>query len=318
MSGLIFAEGIGYGHASRQSMFSNKLGIPIMTFGSGAEYCKMNSLNFIEIPSPYQLVIKDKVNVATGISDLLKFLKPEVLKTIRTHFEDADFVIVDGAFLGLVIAILTNKPHIYVTNDTSTLIGIHGPIEKKVFGSISKRVLEEEKIIVPDFSPPFAITLDNLDPKVDVTFAGPFIEKKVQKPMDKKILSGLSMKKLIEPILGDSVYFANEGLGSYFESSEVVITHGGHTTIMEALSFGKPIIAVVEKAFIERFNNAKRLEQLEVGILIEKDKLTAKTLEAALDYVPSLNKSRLACFRKNFDKYNPFEIVTNHINALKS
>ena len=161
MKALIFSEGNGYGHAARDSIISRHFGFPIMTFGKGAEFCRLNGMDFIEVPQPYVIkTVKEKVGFATDIKDLLSFLRPASLAKIESHFRKVDLVIADGSPLGLAIAGLARKKAIYITNDTSALIGVHGKLERKIAGSLLDRVMLSARIImVPDFPPPLTVTL---------------------------------------------------------------------------------------------------------------------------------------------------------------
>ena len=54
----------------------------------------------------------------------------------------------------------------------------------------------------------------------------------------------------------------------YLKSSEVVIAPGGHSTIMEALSFGIPILSFPDKEHREQENNAKVIEEKGYGMML--------------------------------------------------
>lgn len=99
MKGLIFSEGNGYGHVARDCILSEHFNFPIMTFGKGAGYCKKNSIDFIEIPSPYRILSeKGKVKIATDYSGLIGLFQPDVLSQMGEQFGKMDMVIVDGAY----------------------------------------------------------------------------------------------------------------------------------------------------------------------------------------------------------------------------
>ena len=49
------------------------------------------------------------------------------------------------------------------------------------------------------------------------------------------------------------------------KSSHIVIAPGGHSTIMECLSFGKPTMSFPDMFHSEQQNNARRLDELKVG-----------------------------------------------------
>ncbi|AEH06339.1 MJ1255/VC2487 family glycosyltransferase [Methanothermococcus okinawensis] len=53
-----------------------------------------------------------------------------------------------------------------------------------------------------------------------------------------------------------------------------IVCHGGHSTLMEAISFGKPVITIPDLDHPEQENNAKKINELKCGIA-----LSHKTLE---------------------------------------
>lgn len=52
----------------------------------------------------------------------------------------------------------------------------------------------------------------------------------------------------------------------YIKAADVIIAPGGHSTIMEALSFGKPILSFPDMSHPEQEKNAKRVHELGVGM----------------------------------------------------
>lgn len=302
MKALIFAEGNGFGHASRDSIISEKFNFPIMTFGNGAQFCKMNDIDLIEIPAPYTIKkVKNRVKIVTNPGEILKLANPKTIQSIKEHFADYDYIIVDGSPLGLAISMAMKKKAIYITNDTSSLVGINGKVSKKVAASLYNQILSyPEKIVIPDFSPPLTVTSKNLNPNLPMVFSGPLVKKRKQISHKKKIIVAGRLEEELRPFLGDDALYGNtvEHLSSYYRDCEVVICHGGHTTIMEALSFGKPVIVIENSKHTERYNNALVLEEKNVGIVLEKYILTRESLHSAIEYAKTLDHSRLSLYKK--------------------
>jgi predicted glycosyltransferase len=319
MKGLIFSEGNGYGHAARDGLISKYFGFPIMTFGKGAEYCKKNDIELIEIPTPYEIKSKkDIVEIVTSPTGLAKFLKPGTLAKIRYEFLKVDYIIVDGSPLGLAIAALVGKPTIYITNDTAALVGVRGTIQRKVAFSFLKTILKYTKsIIVPDFPPPLSITTLNLDSSLPLVFAGPFIKKPKQVRHKKKYVVVGPMENAIRSILGDAAVYGSEvdDPRQFYSDAELIISHGGHTTIMEALSYGKPIICIVNPNYSERVNNAMMLERRDVGIMLDERTLCRETLVCAIELAPTLNRNRLALYKRTAEKLDSLKTVERQIIA---
>ncbi|ACV23872.1 MJ1255/VC2487 family glycosyltransferase [Methanocaldococcus fervens] len=57
------------------------------------------------------------------------------------------------------------------------------------------------------------------------------------------------------------------------KNAEIVVSHGGHSTIMEALSFGKPLIVIPDLDHPEQGNNAKKVHELGCGIALSYKEL---------------------------------------------
>ncbi|MDY6865646.1 MAG: glycosyltransferase family protein [Halobacteriota archaeon] len=52
----------------------------------------------------------------------------------------------------------------------------------------------------------------------------------------------------------------------YIKASDLVIAPGGHSTMMECLSFGKPLLSFPDMLHTEQQNNAERIEELKLGM----------------------------------------------------
>lgn len=311
MKGLIFSEGNGYGHAARDKIIAERFGFQMMTFGKGAEYCMQRSMDFIEIPPPYEIKTgKGKVTLVSDPSDIIGFLKPDVLALINSHFRKADFIIVDGTPLGLALAMLARRKAVYITNDLSALVGMHGIIERRIALSTQDTLLRWAKaVIVPDFPPPMAITMLNLTARPKLDFVGPLVERPKQVRHGKKYLVSGALDGELRSALGErAVYGSDIGdMRPYYDEAELVICHGGHTTIMESLSFGKPVLCIVDRNYSERRNNAQTLERLGVGIHLDKDLLDSRSLAASIALAGTLDRKRLAIYKEMAEKTDPMD-----------
>ncbi|MFN7990929.1 MAG: glycosyltransferase [Candidatus Micrarchaeia archaeon] len=318
MKALIFSEGNGYGHAARDRIISEHFDFPLMTYGKGAEFCQNNSIDFIEIPSPYVIQSGRKVQIVSEPTDLIGFMKPDVLATIVNHFRKVDLVIVDGTPLGLAVAMFARKKTVYITNDTAALVGVHGVLEKKVANSFLKALLRSTSaIVVPDFAPPLSITLPNLNTSFPLVFAGPFVTKSEQISHGKEFLVPGNLAGELRPILGDrAVYGDQTDFSSCYEDADIVFSHGGHTTIMEALSFGRPVVSIVEKAYSERYNNSLMLERRDVGVALERSLLSEESLLCSIEYAKTLDKDRLQLYKRMSQMMDPVDSLRRIISSL--
>ncbi|MBN1170426.1 hypothetical protein JXA56_05345 [Candidatus Micrarchaeota archaeon] len=302
MKALIFAEGNGFGHVSRDSLIAKQYGFPIMTFGDGAKFCKERNIRLIEIPAPYALrPVENKVKIVANYRELAKMADQKVQKEILRHFHDYDRIIVDGSPLGIALSMLAGKKCVYITNDTSSLVGVNGYFSRTVARSLYSQILSyPEKIIIPDFPPPLTITKLNLNNEIPMVFSGPLVSIPKQRKHGKKVLVAGRLENLIKPVLGDSALYGNEleDLRPYLKSTEVVICHGGHTTIMEALACGKPVIVIEDENHHERYQNGLVLEKNNLGILLDRRMFSPAALQAAIALAKTSDRKKLAIYKK--------------------
>lgn len=306
MRSIIFAEGNGYGHVARDQILSDYLKIPIISFGKGAEYAKTHNLDLIEIPSPYKLSSdNDQINLTPNPIEIAKLFKPDVFAQLKTHFSNVDLVICDGTPLGILIAKILGKESIYISNDFSSFVGLGGRFRKRVAKGLLPSVLSFPKaLIVPDFPPPLSVSKLNLEINAPLMFCGPLISQVPQQKHGKQLLISGNLRSLVSSLIDPDIciYGSNSfDLKSGLDDCEVVICHGGHTTIMEALSYGKPVICIVDRMYSERYNNAKFLESFGVGVLLDSKNLTCESLTLAIEVAKLSDKQKLSLF-KNFSK----------------
>ncbi len=100
----------------------------------------------------------------------------------------------------------------------------------------------------------------------------------------------------------------------YLENSAMIITHGGHSTIMECLWAGVPIFGVPLPNICERVNNLKKIQKLGLGYYEFPNRLSSVGLEYYIDLTLEL-KDKV----KKFSKYvRKFDGVKNAVEYIKS
>ena len=65
-----------------------------------------------------------------------------------------------------------------------------------------------------------------------------------------------------------------------------IVCHGGHSTLMEAISFGKPVITIPDLYHPEQENNSRKIGDLKCGIVLSHVDLE-DTLEWAIEEMVS-------------------------------
>lgn len=90
-----------------------------------------------------------------------------------------------------------------------------------------------------------------------------------------------------------------------FQASDCVIMRGGHSTISKALTAGKPIISIPIINQTEQRQNAKRIEELGLGICINENELEKKILVSINNILSDNNYiSNLEEYKKRANNYN--------------
>lgn len=324
MNTLIFAEGNGFGHVSRDIVISKELGIPIMTYGMGAEYLKMRNHEFIEIPSPYKIENKGRTKILADIEGITKFFNPKISAHIVKKFKEVDFVIVDGSPLGLILASIAGKKSVLIANDLSSLVGFHG-IQRPIAKELNDLILAyPEQILVPDFPPPFTVTKYNLkdsDHIKKIRMIGCLIEKtkQIKHNCDYVVITtNLKLNEKIKSILGKKAIYSNEvgNVKQYYKNCKLVICHGGHTTITESLSYGKPVLVIYDDTYSERLNHVRFLEEMNVGVGIEEKLFREEYLNVLPEIIEYMDEEKLEIYSKLYTKFDPINEIKRTINEI--
>lgn len=77
---------------------------------------------------------------------------------------------------------------------------------------------------------------------------------------------------------------------------DIFITHGGLNSVQEGLSAGIPLIVIPQK--YDQFDNAKRIEELEAGLSLDKNKITVDLLKDAVNNI-NVNREK---FKKGIER----------------
>ncbi len=205
-----------------------------------------------------------------------------------------------------------------------------------------------EEILIPDFAPPYTICLPNLSHNRKIMkrtrFVGPLVafnadeiipaEKPNDKPYFVVSLGGHAYRKPLFDCIIEAArelpdvnfliftFFETENkpenvelkgmlpdIYSYLKTADYVIAQAGHSTAMEILSFGKPSIIVPDLNQIEQENNASRMGELEVSVVLTQDKLSKENMKDCIQKVMKEDK-----FKQNAQV---FATMSKDMNAKK-
>ncbi|ODS41993.1 MAG: hypothetical protein MSIBF_01190 [Candidatus Altiarchaeales archaeon IMC4] len=161
-----------------------------------------------------------------------------------------------------------------------------------------------EKVIIPDFPPPWTISKHNVEELGELLYySGPLVREKpeavkalnLKKPHILSLIGGFGYR---EKLLLDILEVARENTNldftliagpnvepikleghsdnveivghipntfSYLKAADLVIAPGGHSTMMECMTYGVPLISFPDMNHGEQENNAEQLNVLNVG-----------------------------------------------------
>lgn len=203
-------------------------------------------------------------------------------------------------------------------------------------------------VIVPDFPPPHTISGYNLKIPVSETdhyrFVGPIFDRDPSAvALEKEAIFAsfggepfkLPLYAMLREIADEmpdlrfEVFSTTPGLPEstenfqtfgyvpdlqpYLAKSRAAILHGGLTSLMEALSFEKPVVMIIDPYHPEQWNNARKIEEIGAGIMIRGDAVTKEALSGAVRQAVSLTPPNM---RELFSSANGREIVRTILEEL--
>ncbi|RLI88343.1 MAG: glycosyltransferase [Candidatus Altiarchaeales archaeon] len=321
----IFMCGEGLGHTSRCLAIGERFlkkghEVIFSAYGYSKEHIEKSGYKTLEIPSEIKLVgVSGSLDMRDSIEETLKGIDPlaypRVFNMIRK--EKPDIVISDSYFMSAVASKMQDIPLIFILNQTNIISffenrGIDVALVGKIVTRFSDVVLKyADRILIPDFPPPYTICAKNVPLKPEILekteFVGPLVRKKyrevkslslgrrhvfsmvggfgyrerlffnvistaeLKRDFNFTLVAGPNvdsehLKDKIDKI-GENVKvlsYVNDAL-PYIKGSDVIIAPGGHSTMMECLSFGKPLLSFPDMFHSEQQNNADMIEQLGVG-----------------------------------------------------
>ncbi len=277
-------NGIGLGHLHRDLPVMRELSkrhdVSASSFGLPHDVLKKDGeFDCTALPKIGDLSLnEEKIDVKMSIIDNMLRLKPLAIRTINDVLNEfnPELIVVDGYLLGAFVAKTRNIRIISITNCTNVwnVFPKFNPIFEKGSNMISKSIIDiSEKLIVPDFAPPYTISSRNIvyfGNEHKFAYVGPTeVIKNKRKGSEVPICMGGSdvkgngfseLKNCIEK-MGYSALLCNGKIDKaqvehLIEHAPFVVCHGGHTTIMNALSAGSPVISMPMQDYTERVNNS--------------------------------------------------------------
>jgi len=347
--------GIGLGHAWRCLAIADKLmkeGHEVLLSTHEPTFSKIKKLGYdIEKTEQEAKMIntnnefdpqKSVIETGKNIKNILSGLKTQ--NRIIKRF-DPDIILNDNYFSAAFVSIIRGKKYVYITNQTTQYQNVSGKLSNAINIMMRNIVKFSHLTVVPDFPKPYTICRDNINEfgmKEKFKYVGPVLPKypNSKKRIENMVLVYIAFKDIARKISrfaqeikgikflfvgADNDYrignvefrkFANNYY-EMLEKSVALITHGGHTTIMGAAVFGKPIIGISEKTFSERENNLRGVEKVGLGFRLYPSKINEKIFEESIEKILSRpyqkNAEKFSCLAKKYNGTKKIvEIVENY------
>jgi uncharacterized protein (TIGR00661 family) len=273
------------------------------------------------------------------------------LKHVRNLIIDnsIDLVISDTMYAALTAARIEKVHSLFITNQNRfATASDNNSTYWSMLGRIIEKYLEiPDSVIVPDFAPPHTISGYNLEieeeDKERYKFVGPLMDIRLS---DYSFSNGTIfasfggepfkipmygiLKEIAEerPFQTFEVFSTSNGLPEesdnfktfgyvsdiyeHLSKARIAIVHGGLTTLHEALLFRKPCVMIIDPYHPEQWNNARKIEEIGAGIIIEGNKLTKERLNEVIDRALAMtHPDYSSLFAEQDGKHNIHTIIKN-------
>ncbi len=298
--------------------------IKFMAYGKSMEFIKRYGYDVYETCPEIKLSGKDgkfdiKRSIFNNKYNPTKAVKREI-KIIKKY--NPDLIISDCKYSTVVASKFLKKPYYIITNQNYTRTQhkekyIVYPV-MKMLNVINKSA---KGVLIPDLPLPHTVCEYNLTELNNLTFVGPLIRYKLDDYEVERggyilsviggfeyrfrileLLSKVAEEKNLKVKMVCGSYDVAEKLKKIKKSKNITIIpiatdmenlikncsfmvcHGGHSTLMEAISFGKPVITIPDLDHPEQENNAKKIDKLGCGIVLSH-KTLANKLSSAIDEI---------------------------------
>lgn len=264
-----------------------------------------------------------------------------------------DCVVADTMYAALFAAVRARVPAIFMTNQNhfGNAAGDGKFIWRVLNVMVRRFIATADAVVIPDFAPPDTITGYNIQvPQCDAAryhFIGPVINSFFRDhPGTKETifvnfggepykapLYGMfrqaadrhpklcfevfsTSRGLPEPTTNFRVYGFVQDIHRHLARASVAVLHGGLTTLQEALSFGKPVVVIIDPHHPEQWNNARKIEAMRAGIVVNGERVTPEELCRAIKTAIAMNPPDLSKqFRDQDGKKNAWLLVKRLIAA---
>ncbi|HIH10175.1 MAG TPA: hypothetical protein HA254_05930 [Candidatus Diapherotrites archaeon] len=317
---LYYFCGEGLGHTTRTIAAGTQLAkyhdVTFASYGYAKEFLEKCGLEAFEVPSEIKLVgkagaldIKDSILTTVKRSSPTSFLRHvSIIDKFRP-----ELIISDSFYFPSLIAKTKHIPFWMVLNQTNVekFFSEHeesvrwiGNAVKKLNNSALSGV---DKLLIPDFAPPYTISSHNLvfTPKMigKVEYIGPLVRKNKSeiKARGRKnsvfaSIGGFGYRRQVldkltniarqmpeytfDLVAGPNAQSIQETKNvrahamvtdplTMMAKSSIVICGGGHSTIMESVCLSKPVLSIPDLFHFEQESNASQIQAMGLGARLD-------------------------------------------------
>ncbi len=303
--------GIGLGHARRSKLIAEnvKANIKFVSYERGYEYLggvRMEGYNY-RGKEAWSFLL----NLFGVIKDFNKIRKSyETLRRYASRFKP-DLIVADTEPITIHYARMNGKKHLTISNlplvldyfDELPVESASLKIQHKLVEKIEAYMEEEAAlVIVPSFKRrkkgkrvyvgPVARCEKDGNDFIYVNVGGHEMERRIMKKVIRKlkridekfVVASNFMYREYKRVKNIEIYPFVESPEKFISRSKGVITTAGLTIIHEAMTAGKPILAIPIPNHIEQITNAYLVEKNRLGEAIIMQKLDEKTLSRAIEF----------------------------------
>lgn len=102
-----------------------------------------------------------------------------------------------------------------------------------------------------------------------------------------------------------------------FILSNILVLRGGHTTISQAIKFGKPIISIPIENHAEQISNSLKITKIGIGIMLKNNELTSEKIVESINTI--LNDNKFSSKSNEMMEFcSKLNGVQNVINIIRS
>lgn len=333
MKVLICPCGEGLGHTTRCAALAQEFirqghKVAFATYGNSAAYLRRYKFKIYDSDAEISLAGKAgkfsmKSSILNSKNIFYNMLKAAYKECRAIEDFKADIVISDTKYSALFAAKIKGLKSIIIINQNNIKMngGMKRIISYTITGFLNRFNKIADRIVIPDFAPPYTICEYNLSKKKEkkIYFSGPLVvsdewrkdnksEKyilsliggfgyraRILKKMDMlalkrkdknfKIVCGFSNIEGMKKAKNVEIIGFEKSMDRLWKDCEMVVTPAGHSALMEMLCFGKPGIIIPDSSHPEQENNARKIAELMCGIVLNHKELTIKRLNEAINEI---------------------------------